>query len=443
MNGNGHPDGPILVCFLQPPEQHANLLTSPQTITKLRSLINDACSNKEFDLPCASVMVVGKEDRSATELFFHSTGGINEGHYNGSEIYWLASCTKLVTGIACMRLVERGTLDLDNADQIERFCPELKDIKVLGEDGILVEKTERITLRMLLTHTAGFGYSFLNKKLKEYAQNCNSNRLEYDEFSGQMQDFLQPLLNQPGERFEYGISVDWAGLLVERAIGVKLNDYIQGHIFEPLNVKDMSMVPSKEMKERLQGLWQRDEHGRLNSREYPLNRPLSEGQICDNTMINSGGSGLFGSVKGFGKILMALLCDGTSLSTGHEILSPSTVSEMFTNQIPHMPNFGRKPLPAIKPDLVYLAAELYPLALSKPQGWGLTFMLSPGVTGRSSATAHWSGLSNVFWWCDRDKGIAGVVGSQILPFVDPKAAGLWAEVEGLVYEGLQQAYTER
>lgn len=125
----------------------------PRTITKLRCLVDGACSDKQFDLPCASVVVVGKEDRSATELFFHSAGGTDEGHPNGTEIYWLASCTKLITGIACMQLVEKDTLDLDDADQIERFCPELKDIKVLGEDGILVEKAERITLRMLLTHT--------------------------------------------------------------------------------------------------------------------------------------------------------------------------------------------------------------------------------------------------------------------------------------------------
>lgn len=139
---------------------------------------------------------------------------------------------------------------------------------------------------------------------------------------------------------------------------------------------------------------------------------------------------------------MALLCDGTSPSTGRQILSPYTVSEMFTNQLAHMPDFGRQALPAIKPEFVNPAAELYPLAQSEPQGWGLTFMLSPSVTGRSNTTAHWSGLSNVFWWCDREKGIAGMVGSQILPFADSKAASLWAEVEKLVYEGLRETYTK-
>lgn len=138
-----------------------------------------------------------------------------------------------------------------------------------------------------------------------------------------MEDILQPLVNQPGERFEYGvcvaaainpvykpriltslylqISVDWAGILVERATGVNLNDYMQRHIFEPSNAKDMTMIPSNDMKGRLQGLWQRDEHGRVNNREYPLSRPLKEAQLHDDDdMIFSGGGGLFGSVRDFG-----------------------------------------------------------------------------------------------------------------------------------------------
>lgn len=111
---------------------------------------------------------------------------------------------------------------------------------------------------------------------------------------------------------------------------------------------------------------------------------------------------------------------------------------MLENQLLHQPDFARRDMPAVKPELVYPATELYPLCpASKPQGWGLGFMISPGVTGRSDTTVHWAGLSNVFWWCDRDKGVAGIVATQVLPFVDPKAAMLWAKVETTVYDALQ------
>lgn len=91
---------------------------------------------------------------------------------------------------------------------------------------------------------------------------------------------------------------------------------------------------------------------------------------------------------------------------------------MFKNQIPQFPNFGRTPIPSLKPDLTVSIPELYPQPHDQPQGWGLTFMLTlhPGPTGRGSNTAHWAGVPNLFWWCDRERGVAGMICSQILPF---------------------------
>ena len=110
---------------------------------------------------------------------------------------------------------------------------------------------------------------------------------------------------------------------------------------------------------------------------------------------------------------------------------------MFSNQIPHMPNYSRQPIPASKPDLTNPIPELYPVPGNPPQGWGLTFMFSNGgATGRSTATAHWAGLANLWWWADREKGVAGMVCSQILPFVDLNVLQLWGGVEAEVYKAL-------
>lgn len=110
---------------------------------------------------------------------------------------------------------------------------------------------------------------------------------------------------------------------------------------------------------------------------------------------------------------------------------------MFRNQIPEFPNFSRQAIPAAKPDLTNPIGELYPVSGNPPQGWGLTFMLSNGgATGRSKGTGHWAGLSNVWWWADREKGVAGMVCTQILPFADMKVLGLWGAVEAEIYQGL-------
>lgn len=107
---------------------------------------------------------------------------------------------------------------------------------------------------------------------------------------------------------------------------------------------------------------------------------------------------------------------------------------MFTNQIPDKPNFARRPTPAAKPDLTNPFPVLYPG--DGPQGWGLSFMTCGGPTGRSEGTAWWAGIANLFWWCDREKGVAGMICSQILPFADLRVMGLWMDLESEVYKAL-------
>ena len=118
------------------------------------------------------------------------------------------------------------------------------------------------------------------------------------------------------------------------------------------------------------------------------------------------------------EIIATLLNDGLSPTTGNRILKTETVQEMFRNQIPDMPNFGREPIPAARPLSTNPIPQLYPQPPEQPQGWGLTFMLTthPGATGRGSNTAHWAGLPNLYWWCDREQGIGGMIATQILPY---------------------------
>ncbi|KAM0512346.1 hypothetical protein ACHAPE_008912 [Trichoderma viride] len=418
----------------------ANISLSEQAVADVRILLDAACTGKLASIPCASTVVVGTG--SQPELFAHSTTASigKQGCEVRDDIYWLASCTKLVTSIACMQLVEGSILRLDDADQLESLCPELVNLKVVQEDGSLEPARSRITLRMLLTHTAGFGYSFLNAKLQTYSKAYRDDGVNFNEFSGHMNDFLQPLVNQPGEAFEYGISMDWAGVAVERVTGLRLGDYMHRHIFQPLGIHDLTMIPSSEMKERFIGMWQRDKEGHLSHRTPLLSRPLGA-DASDS--FHSGGAGLFGSVREFGKILAMLLRDGRSHS-GKVILAPSTIEAMFTNQLSWLPNFARRHLPAVKPELVYVAEAFYPpCPPPTPQGWGLGFMITPGPTGRFDKTGQWSGLSNAFWWCDRERGIAGLVASQILPFADLKVVELWMGIESKVYKDIEQEAADR
>ncbi|KAF2093754.1 beta-lactamase [Rhizodiscina lignyota] len=412
---------------------------SSQTVDAIKQTVDAACADRQTGIPGTTVVVV---DREGKELFAHAAGTrgfVSKEPMTLDSIYWIASCTKMLVGIACMQLVEKGVLELDDVQGLEVLCPELRAVKVLEGDidnGFkLVEKKRGITLRMLLNHTAGFGYTFFNEKLRDYGL-----PIGIDEFTGDMRDFVQPLVNQPGERWEYGTNIDWAGVALERATKMSLNDYMVQNIFEPLGLKNINMIPTKDMKEKLVYMNVRNPDGTLTFRDaHIMSRSLRiEKPEEIASYFNSGGAGCFAKPQEYCQILATLLNDGTSPSTGVKILQPSTINEMFTNQIPEFPNFGRVLIPAARAEYTNPIPELYPVPGNPPQGWGLTMMLSNGgATGRSKSTGFWAGLPNLWWWCDRENGVAGMVAAQIVPFGDPNVLNMWAKVESMVYEALK------
>jgi len=396
----------------------------------IRQAIDTATSDPNTKIPGFVFVAVNKEGE---QIFSHASGkrGANSDEpMTLDTIFWIASCTKMIAGIAAMQLVEQGKLSLDDPDQAENLAPELKRAKLVKSfnDGKLelVEKKGRITLRQLLSHTAGFGYSFFNPEIKSTGVN---------EFSGKIEDVNTPLLFEPGTSWNYGTNIDWAGVLVERVSGLTLNDYFQKNIFAPLGIKNINMFPTAEMKSKLAHMHARDKDGNITEREHLQLAPLKASS--PDGIFNSAGAGCFAQPSEYTKIIATLLNDGTSPTTGKQILKKATVDEMFSNQIPEFPNFGRQPIADAMPDLTNPIGELYPQPHDQPQGWGLTFMLtiSEGATGRGRNTGWWAGLANLFWWADREKGVGGMVASQILPFADGQVMGLWAQVESQIYQG--------
>ncbi|KAI3604715.1 beta-lactamase family protein [Moniliophthora roreri] len=406
---------------------------STQALNNLKQITTNATADATQDIPGATVVIVGKDGK---ELFASATGKRGVGSKEPltlDSIFWIASCTKMLTGIACMQLVEKGKLSLDDAAQVEKLCPYLKEVQVLQDDGTLVAKKCGITLRMLLSHTVGFGYTFFNEKLRDW-----SKPVGIDEFSGSIRDVQQPLVHQPGEAWEYGLGIDWAGQLVEKVTGLSLNDYFQENIFKPLGLNNINMFPTESMKRNLVYMNFRGVDGKLVPEDHLLRKSLvaqTKEEIAST--FNSGGAGCFAKPQEYCQILATLLNDGTSPTTAAKILEKATVDEMFRNQIPQFPNFGRRGIPAAKPHLTNALPDLYPVPDGRPQGWGLTFMLTGSDTARTEGTGNWAGLANLFWWCDRKKGVAGMVCSQVLPFEDLKVLTLLGNVEAAVYNGLK------
>lgn len=227
--------------------------------------------------------------------------------------------------------------------------------------------------------------------------------------------------------------------MLERLTGLSLNDYCVENIFKPLGVKNISFFPTQENIDRLAHMHARSPEGKITEREHLLTAPLKKQLSATEkkSVLNSAGAGIFAQPREYVKIIATLLNNGTSPATGAQILKKETVDQMFTTQIPEMPDFGRNPISAAIPYLTNPIPELYPQPEEQEQGWGLTFMLTihEGPTGRGRNTGWWAGLPNLFWWADREKGVGGMVASQILPFGDGNVMGLWGECEALVYQG--------
>ena len=264
-----------------------------------------------------------------------------------------------------------------------------------------------------------------------------------NEFSGLAHDYLsQPLVNQPGEAWEYGINIDWAGICVERATGLPLNDYFQKHIFAPLGLTHITMFPTADMKSQLAYMHTRDRHtGDLTlAADGHLHRaPLVAAMPAQRAAVfQAGGAGCFARPTQYAQLIGVLLNGGVHAPTGTRLLRPETVDAMFTNQIPQFPNFARQPIVCPKPQYSNDLPELYPEPPDVPQGWGLTFFLHLKDSAvHSGGTAWWAGLANLFWWADRTRGVGGMIATQILPFGDPKVLGLWANMEATINGNLE------
>lgn len=288
------------------------------------------------------------------------------------------------------------------------------------------------------TLSAGFAYSFFDQRIQDFYGAAGIN-----EFSGLPYDYLsQPLVNQPGTVWEYGINIDWAGILVERASGEKLNDYFLKHILEPMKLTHINMFPTSDMLSKFAYMHDRDLKTGILTRRHDghlARAPLiAKTQAEKDAIFQQGGAGCYARPKQYAQIISMLLNDGTHAPTGAQILKKETVDTMFTNQIPEFPNFGRQPINPPKPEYSNALPELYPEPHDIPQGWGLTFFLHVKPSAiHSQGTGWWAGLANLFWWADREKGVGGMIATQILPFGDPKVLGLWAQIEQGIYQNLE------
>src|SRR5215472_16828728 len=334
-------------------------------------------------------------------------------------VSWIASMTKAITSAAAIQLVEQGRLTLDH--QIADVLPELSAPQVLegfdpsGEPRLRPAKRS-ITLRHLLTHTAGLVYEIWNAEMGRYMESKAIPGI----ISCQNAALSLPLVFDPGEKWDYGINIDWVGKAVERVSGQGLGDYFTEHLFEPIGMKDTAFKLTQEHRARLAGMHARSLGGTLAPIEF---------EVPQEPEFQMGGGGLYGTASDYVAFERVFLNQGSA--NGLSVLKPETVRLMAANAIGDL---NVRPLKTVAPNLSN-DAEFFPGMVKK---WGLGFMIStePVPGGRSAGSLAWAGLGNTYFWIDPDRGLAGVILMQLLPFADSKALALFGEFEKAIYASL-------
>lgn len=355
------------------------------------------------------------------ENFYEGAAGERE--LGGGEemttdtVFAIFSCTKAITGVAVMQLVEEGVISLD--DPAKEYAPEISEIQVLegfddaGEPRLRPPVSD-VTVGQLMLHTAGFGYDFFNQDLVRYGEKRDVPSV----VSATQASLDSALLFDPGERWEYGSNIDWVGKVVEGARGERLGGVMRERIFVPLGMEDTAITMSDSMRARRATIHQRGEDGTLT--------PMPDFELPQDPEQHMGGHALYGTVGDYMKFIRMVLNDGAG------VLRPETVESMAQDGLDGM---KIKALPGVIPTLSN-DAEFFP---GTTKSWGYTFMINDedAPTGRPAGELGWAGLANLFYWIDRKNGVGGFWATQILPFADPVSFGGYMEFETAVYSALR------
>jgi len=330
-------------------------------------------------------------------------------------VFRIFSMTKAVGSIAAMILIDRGKLSPDTP--VEEILPQFADIKVLdGFDGdtprLRVPKV-KATVRHLATHTSGFVYEFLNGDIQKYMEATGHPSIG----SGLKASLNYPLVFEPGERWDYGIGIDWLGQIVEAVDGRRIDALCREEIFDPLGMPDTRFEVTDYMATRLAGVQARGEDGQFA--DFDLAPP-------SNPEFYGMGGSLYSTAPDYMRLLRMFLNKGQL--DGNRILSEVAVKTMLANHIGEL-RVGK--LTTVVPSLT-VSAEFFP-GFEKTHSLGFMRMEEDVPAMRRASSQFWAGLLNTHFWFDPTLDVAGLIMTQSLPFGEPRFMEVYDRFERAVY----------
>ncbi|KAF2687566.1 beta-lactamase/transpeptidase-like protein [Lentithecium fluviatile CBS 122367] len=379
--------------------------------------------------------------RDGTPIFTHTSGKtalpLSAPLITKDSILTLASCTKLITSIAALQLVQSGLFILDDPTLISTHLPELCAQSVFTsatdptEFSVMPREPDKpITLRHLLTHTSGSSADFLDPKLIAWRKTRGEDPESY--FSAPYPDALiSPLKFQPGQGWQYGAGLDWTGLLIARVTGRELGEYLRSEVFDRVGCDARIGFHRTRLDEEwgIVEIVMMGPEGRLVPHPWPV-------AACE--LEDRGGGGMYASAENFFKILADLV------SPAPKLLSLQTLDLLFSPQFPAQGGGSEGeteeslPLAGLHAAIPFFGSMMTGLITNVPASavnYGLGGVLitadqgADGGLGKTKGTLSWGGAFNCLWFANRESGVAAFYGSSMFPPGEEGSRGL---MEGFV-----------
>ena len=392
---------------------------STERLARITTWLDEQVSSKRL-AGCSTLVA-----RHGNIVYQHSTGDadVEAGKaFADDTIVRAYSMTKPITTVAAMMLYEEGAFQLD--DPIALYLPEFLNTPVWAGGEASLEDTSPqktpITVRHIMTHTSGLTYGFMNTNVVDRAyrkaglgeSNDIKNLEEWVKRAAAI-----PLICQPGSQWNYSISTDVLGRLVEVWSGMSLEAYFSERIFKPLEMVDTGFHVREENQERFSALYSPLSGGDMSNvaktgdslaEKQPgikLQESSEKSTYFKPAAVFSGGGGLVSTMADYGRFCQMLLNGG--VLEGQRLLGRKTVEYMRTNQLP---NNG---------DMADMGQPVWSETSYDGIGFGLGFavVLDPVKAHiiTSVGEHHWGGAASTFFWIDPEEDLYVIFLTQLIP----------------------------
>lgn len=333
----------------------------------VREHLSDAVENGAYRNVVAAVEVNGER------VFTHT-----EGEFEEDALFRIFSMTKPVTAVGALILIEEGHLELETP--LGEVLPEFAEMTVLV-DGEEVPAERPIRMLDLFRHTSGLTYGLFSDSPVDRLVNAT------DLYTGDLARFSEqlaalPLKHQPGTRFEYSLSSDVLGRVIEVVSEQRLDAFLEARIFGPLGMEDTGFHVEEEDMERLPPIHGRTAEGLVEQNPHDLPPPNMEPPL------HLGGAGLFSTTEDYLRFCRMLLGGGALGEV--RILKEATVDAMLSDQLGDLRGGG-----------LMLQGSAFGLGLAVTRR-------SPRSSNWSKGSAWWGGAAGTGFWVDREQGVIGV-----------------------------------